>query len=208
MPGQKAPEDQRREEILRAAFTVAARERLTGLTVQQVAAEAGVSKGLVFFYFRSRDALLLALLDWLLDRTIVAHVPEEALALPTPRERLVAVLRSEVQRLPKRWTRVELFFDYWVMGTRHPEVREKIRSALGRYREALRPLADEVVRAEPVRYRATTAEGLAAVATSFIEGCAVQAVMDPEGFDVSEYILTVDALVGDPLAPAHRPESG
>ena len=58
MPGRKVPEEQRRLEILKAAYRVAARDRLTGLTAQAVAAEAGVSKGLVFFHFGNRDALL------------------------------------------------------------------------------------------------------------------------------------------------------
>src|SRR4028119_548076 len=56
----------------RAAFAVAAREGLAGVTARAVAAEAGVSSGLVFFHFGTVDALLAALLDWLLARTLVA----------------------------------------------------------------------------------------------------------------------------------------
>lgn len=204
MPGQRAPEDQRRLDILRAAYRVAARERLTGLTAQRVAEQAGVSKGLVFFYFRSRDGLLVALLDWLLETTIVAQVSAEVLERPTARERLLRVLRRDVERLPEQRERVELFFDYWVLGTRHPEVRGKIRAALERYREAYRPLAEAVVEEEPERYVAVGAAGLAAVATSFVTGCALQAVMDPERFDVEAYMRTLHVLVARPELAERR----
>jgi TetR/AcrR family transcriptional repressor of bet genes len=202
MPGQKAPEDERRDTILRAAFRVAARERLTGLTAQAVAAEAGVSKGLVFFHFQSRDGLLVALLEWLLEHTVVAQANDEVWALPTAQDRLLAVIRRDVEALPRQRERVELFFDYWVMGTRHPEVRASIRAALDRYRDALRPLAAQVVSSDPVRYAGMTADGLAAVAAGFIEGCALQVVMDPDRFDVGQSLDTLRALV------THAPPSG
>jgi TetR/AcrR family transcriptional regulator, transcriptional repressor of bet genes len=198
MPGHRAPEDQRREAILRAAARVARKERLTGCTVERVAREAGISKGLVFFYFENKDTLLVALLEWLLERTIVAEpsgaFPPDASA----HQRFMMVLRHDIERLPAQRERVELFFDYWVLGTRHPEVQRMIRAALTRYRDALRPYADEVVQADPERFRSTGADGLAAVAASFIEGCALQVVMDPERFDVEEYLATLHALVGRP----------
>lgn len=195
MPGQRAPEEERRAAILRAAFRVAARERLTGLSMQRVAEKAGVSKGLVFFYFASRDALLLALLDWLLATTIVAPDVAGRPGDDEPSTRMLAVLRRDLERLPAQRERVELFFDFWVIGTRHPGVRERIRDALAAYRDAYRPLAQAVIDADPERYEGVSAEGLASVATGFVEGCALQAVMDPERFDVDAYADTVAALV-------------
>lgn len=201
MPGRKVPEEQRRLEILKAAYRVAGRERLTGLTAQAVAAEAGVSKGLVFFHFGNRDGLLVALLTWLLDITLVGPDMTELLAGRTPGERLMSALRRDVEALPRQRERVELFFDFWVMGTRHPEVQRAIRAALDRYRDAYRPLAQAVVDAEPARYGGAGAEGLAGVVAGFIEGCAIQAVMDPERFNVESYMRTLAALVAEAGSP-------
>jgi hypothetical protein len=92
---------------------------------------------------------------------------------------------------------VALFFDYWVMGTNHPGVQRAIRAALDRYRDAFRPLAEAVVAAEPERFGRTGAEGLAGVAAGFIEGCALQVVMDPDRFDVDSYMRTLVALVAE-----------
>lgn len=200
MPGRKAPEEQRREEILKAAYRVAARERLAGLTGRAVAAEAGVSSGLVFFHFGDRDGLLVALLEWLLEVTVVGPELPALLEGRTAEERMMSAIRRDVERLPRQRERVEMFFDFWVMGTRHGEVQRMIRAALERYRAAFRPLAQAVVDAEPDRFAGVSADGLAAVAAGFIEGCALQVAIDLEHFDVDAYMRTLHALVSDPHA--------
>ena len=196
MPGRKAPEDERREAILRAAYAVAAREGLAGLTGRAVAARAGVSSGLVFFHFASRDALLAALLDWLLEHTLVAgELPAHLAWGSTAAERMLAVVRRDLEALPRTRARVELFFDFWVRGTRDPIVRDKIRAALERYRHAYLPLARAVIAESPRRFAETTAEGLATVAATFVEGCALRAVLDPAAFDVDASFAALVALL-------------
>jgi TetR/AcrR family transcriptional regulator, transcriptional repressor of bet genes len=199
MPGPKAPEEQRRESILRAAFVVAARERLGGVTVRAVAEQARVSTGLVFFYFESKDALLEALLGWILQHTLVAgELPSVVRFSGSPAERMLAVLRRDVERLPRQRERVELFFDYWVLGTRQPAIRRMIRAALDRYRDAFVPLARDIVAASPQFWGSVTAEALATVAASFVEGCALRVVLDPDTFDVDTYMATLATLVASP----------
>jgi AcrR family transcriptional regulator len=197
----RGSEEQRREEILHAAYRVAARDRLAGVTARAVAAEAGVSSGLIFFYFESVDRLLTELLDWLLARTIVASDLDDLILAPgDPAARMMSVIRRDIERLPGQRARGELFFDYWVLGTRHEAIRPRIRRALDRYREGYRSLAEALVESDPERYRGMTADGLASVAASFVEGCALQVVMDPAAFDVERSMSTLAALVRAPAA--------
>jgi hypothetical protein len=75
------------------------------------------------------------------------------------------------------------------------------RQALERYRRAFRVLAEEVLRTEGARFPGLTSEGLAAIAVSFINGCAVQAMIDPDRFDIEEYLVAVQGIGGQfPLA--------
>jgi len=206
MPGRKEPEEERRDAILRAAYTVATRERLGGITARAVAAEAGVSSGLVFFYFESIDNLLVALLDWMLERTMAT--PEREPLLPTadaeasrdPATRLVTTVANTLRRLPRHRDRVELFFDYWVLGTRHPVIRRKIRRALAAYRESYVAGAQAVIDADPDRYAGTSAEGMADVIASFLYGCSMQLVTNPTQFDADRTLAALDALVRQPVA--------
>jgi TetR/AcrR family transcriptional repressor of bet genes len=200
VPGPKQPEEERRDAILRAAYAVAARERLGGVTARAVAAEAGVSSGLVFFYFESIDNLLVALLDWLLARTIArAQRAGTDGSSGDSAARLTGTVAAAVRRLPRERERVELFFDYWVLGTRHPAIRRKIRRALALYRESFVAEAQAVIVANPDRYLHPSAEGLADVIASFLYGCALQIVTDPTRFDTERTLATLDALVRQPV---------
>lgn len=195
MPGTKAPEAARREQILAAAYAVAAREGLEGTTIIQVAAAAELSPGLVMFHFKSKRLLLLALLDWLLATTTALHVGDEIVRLPTPHEQLVGLLRQEMGRLASEPLRVRLTFDFWSAGIRDAIVRERLQTEFARYREAFRPFAAAVLRTEPERFSGVTADGLAAVSVSFIKGCAVQSMIDPERFDIDAYLAATEGLL-------------
>jgi TetR/AcrR family transcriptional repressor of bet genes len=197
VPGARAPEQQRRAQIVDAALTVAARDRLDRLTVRRVAAEAGLSPGLVFHHLDDKETLLLAVLDRLIERTLVLVEPVPAPdGSPTGAgDRLLARVRHDLARIEAERELIELFFDFWVMGTRHPEVRRRIARALEGFRAALVPLAAAVVEEEPDRFADTDAQRLAALVVAFILGHAVQAVLDPAATDVAGAVVTLDALV-------------
>jgi TetR/AcrR family transcriptional regulator, transcriptional repressor of bet genes len=201
MPGMKASEDARRKQILRAAFDVASRRGLAGLTLRLVASRAGLSTGLVLFHFKSKDQLVGALLDYVLETTTVLQLTEDIASIPVPLDRLLAVLVREMDRLSSEPRRIRMFFDFWALGFTHPAVRAKMQAELDRYREAIRPMAEEVLATEPERFANVTAEGLAAVAVSFIKGCAVQSMIDPRNFRIDEFLAAAQALIGQ-LAPA------
>jgi AcrR family transcriptional regulator len=196
MPGRKASETERREQILTAAHQVALRQGIDGLTVRAVAARARLSHGLVLFHFKRKDQLVAAVLERVLPATLPLTVAEESPPAGDPRERLRTVLRQEVDRLSRDTRQVRLFLEYWALGSRQPAIRARIGAELERYRTAFRPLTAEVLGAEPDRFTGVTPEGLAAVAVSFINGCAVQAMIDPDHFDVEKYLAAVHGMVG------------
>ena len=201
MPGQKASETLRRQQILKAAHEVALRRGIDGLTVRAVATRARLSHGLVLFHFKRKEQLVSALLDRVLATTLSLRIAEEVARIRNPRARLRALLQQEVGRLSGDPKQVRLFLEYWALGTRYSAIRGKISGELERYRAAFRTLAEEVLQAEAGRFPGVTADGLAAIAVSFIKGGAVQAMIDPEHFDVGEYLASVQGILGDfPMA--------
>ena len=69
-----------------------------------------------------------------------------------------------------------------------------------RYRDAFRELAAESLSIEAARASAEssappTPDALAAVAVSLINGCAVQMMIDPDGFDTESYLAAVESLI-------------
>jgi TetR/AcrR family transcriptional repressor of bet genes len=197
MPGQRAAEAVRRAQIVKAAYDVASRKGLARLTVRQVAAKARLSAGLVLFHFKTKDDVILALLEWLLATTIALHIGPEIERIWPPLDRLLALLRQEIERLAGEPRRIRLFFEFWVLEGRDARIGGRMRAEFARYRQAFRPMAQEVLRAEPDRFAQVTADDLTAVAVSFIKGCAVQSMIDPDHFDIAHYLGAAEGLVGE-----------
>jgi AcrR family transcriptional regulator len=195
MPGSRAPEEERRRQILAAAYGVAGEHGLAETTVLKVAAAAGVSPGLVLFHFNSRRELLLALLEDLLATTTVLRADLGIAQSLSPEAKLLGVLRQEIQRLTGEPVRIRLTFDYWMAGVRDVATRNRLQSEFARYRDAFRPLAEAVLVAHPHRFPGVTADGLAGLSVSLIKGCAVQSMIDPDHFDVDEYFTAAVGLL-------------
>jgi AcrR family transcriptional regulator len=192
----REPEEARREQILMAAFAVASRDGISGLTVRAVAAEAGISHALVLFHFGRKERLIRGLLDWVIGGTAVLHISEDIARFPHARDRLHALLQQEMSRLSHQPQHTRLFLEFWAMGTREEEIGTQISAELERYRSAFRAIMEELLRSEPAAFAGVTADGLAAVAVSWIHGCAVQAMIDPQHFDTDEYLTAVRGMIG------------
>jgi TetR/AcrR family transcriptional repressor of bet genes len=196
MVGRKVSEETRREDILRAAYDVAARQGLEALTLRAVAARADVSHGTVLFHFKRKHELVASLLDRVLYATAVLRIPDGVAQITRPSDRMHALLRSEMDRLSTDPRHFRLFLDYWTTGVRNAAIRQRIRVVLEEYRAAFREVAAAVV-TDPSTSAGTTAagtptavataEGVASVAVSLIHGCALQSVIDPKGFDVRQH---------------------
>jgi AcrR family transcriptional regulator len=198
MPGKKESEELRREQIIQAAFRVATREGLEQLTVRLVAAEARLSTGLVFFHFKSKEALLLALLDWLLDSLFENWEISESLS---PAERLLALLQFDLQDLhqyEQASARLELFFAYWSIAIHDPVVNERIQQAMERTRQVLLLTAQAVIASDPDHFRQVTAEGLVTVMLALVQGSAMQSILSDQRVDVEQVLAVMRLLLLPP----------
>lgn len=190
------PESERREQILQAAFDVACRNGIGGLSLRAVAAEAGISHGLVLFHFRTKEAVLHGLLDWLIADMAVLHVSQDIASFPHARDRFHALMQQEMARLSRRPQHTRLFLEFWALGVRDAVVRSRISAELERYRQAFRSIMEELLDSDPAGFESATADGLAAASVSWIHGCAVQAMIEPDSFDTDGYLAAVRRMIG------------
>ncbi|MEV6427548.1 TetR/AcrR family transcriptional regulator [Nocardia sp. NPDC051463] len=89
----------RREAILRAAAAAIAERGVRGLRVGDVAQVAGVSPGLLYYYFKDRDGLLAAALTFINDRS--RRYRKAAGDSGAPREQLIGQLLAELEETPE-----------------------------------------------------------------------------------------------------------
>jgi TetR/AcrR family transcriptional repressor of bet genes len=159
---------------------------LQAVTIREVAKKAGVSVGLVIFHFRTKDRVVLALLDWVVANTVSLSIGPDIADIPDALDRLMAMLRQEMLRLVSEPSRNRLFFEFWSEGIWNRAVRTRMQRDLDRYREAIRPFVEGAIVAYPERFAGVDATGLTTALVSFLKGCAVQSTIQPS--------LDVDAL--------------
>jgi AcrR family transcriptional regulator len=125
-----------RVQLLEAAARVYARRGFESATLDEVAEEAGFTKGAVYDHFGSKEKLLFALLDEHLSGQIAEQI---ALFDPT-------VETAERPRVgADRWMReldddpdsFRLFIEAWVRSQRDDTLREQVLAGMGAWRETL-----------------------------------------------------------------------
>lgn len=74
--------EDRREQIIDAAMRVFAQKGFTRATNKDVAREAGITPGLIYYYFESKEALLMAIVENRSPLKLVGAIPAEVFAQP------------------------------------------------------------------------------------------------------------------------------
>ncbi|GIP16181.1 TetR family transcriptional regulator [Paenibacillus montaniterrae] len=72
--------DERKEQIMKAALNIFARRGIIGTKLSMIATEAGISQGLLYHYFKSKDELFIVLIEQALQESIeglksIYHLP-------------------------------------------------------------------------------------------------------------------------------------
>lgn len=179
-PSGARTESDRRRQIFEASLEVARDGSLEDLTIRRVADRAGISHGLVHHYFETKKSFLREFLEWLLD-TMEHPIPTtggEASAVD-----FVSAVEEAMERAFDTPDRINLFFQFWVMGLREPDIRSRLQEELARYRNSFVHFAERAVAGAECDGRIDP-RGLAGLAVAVIQGCAVQAAVNPSGFDV------------------------
>jgi len=183
-----------RLKILQAAFTVLSRQGYANTSIKNIAEEAGVAQGLVHYYFKSKQQLVLAVAAEVCQQMGTKELGGEAGALAAFEE-FKAMLRSA------RDTQ-KLYVELIGVGLHDPEIGAGIRDFVRDDRGHVEAIARQVLaerEADP-----TPARGIAGAVWAAILGIMVQSLVDPE-FDAEE---AVDALAAMSLSAVFASAEG
>lgn len=91
-----APKEAVRESILDATDRLLARFGYRKMTVEDIAAEAGIGKGTIYLHFNSKEEVVLSHVDRIVDRLIQQHLAVIARSNHTALERIRQMLLARV----------------------------------------------------------------------------------------------------------------
>jgi len=177
-----APEG--RERLLDAAVRLIAREGIDNVRIARIAAEAGVSAGLVHYHFASRDALLEEAIEHSYERAGDIRLAALGEGRADAVQRLRAMIDQCLPSTPALREDWVLWVELWLRGARDP---------------ALRPVAARLY----ARLHAWFAEALAdGIAAGHLQGCDVARTADRLLALLDGYGIRV--LTEDPKMPLDR----
>lgn len=160
----------RQSDILDAAVRVFARKGFAASRIEDVAAEAGIAKGSVYLYFDSRDALLAGAFESYAAR---AEAVLADLGPGTGLQRLDRLIRATVEMLAEHPDHARVLLDVWAS---QPPL-----DLSGMYHEYRSAIADLLCQAAgDGELRDGIGAPHAGVIVGAIEGCLVQALVDPQ----------------------------
>jgi AcrR family transcriptional regulator len=134
----------RREEILRATIHQIEARGMATVRVGDVASSLGVSSGLVFYHFATKNGLLVEALEYAVDRDL-KRLDEVRATGVTATESLKRMLSSYGPTgTASGWT---LWIDAWAMAQREPSIRQALGRLDDRWRSALVVAIEEGVHA-------------------------------------------------------------
>ncbi len=192
-----------RARLLQAAAEVYASHGFGGATLDEVAAQAGLTKGAVYAHFGSKENLLLALMEEYLAGQVAAQLMlfdrERASA-----ERPLAGSEDWMARLHESPERFRLFVELWTHAQRDERLRRHLAGALRTLHTTFTGFAAASAADAGIQSPAGTPEQFANVTLGLGIGLAMLKLTDhdaiPDGLLGAVLSMLIGALESDPKA--------
>jgi AcrR family transcriptional regulator len=174
-----------RDALMDAAATVIAKRGYSGTSVDSIVEAAGLSKGTFYWHFKSKEHLLLALIEERIDRParslmeITRTARAQTATAPTISQGLADLFAGRRELLV-------LLQEYWALALRSAPVRQ-------RYRRRQETLTETLAEALRARHQETgvpltlPAESLANAFIALAQGLAIDAALRPGASDPTLY---------------------
>ena len=172
--------EQRKNQILDAATAVFARLGFHKARMDDIVQESGLSKGTLYWYFKSKDDIILGLLD-----RVFMQEMSTAEALPSAEgpagERLLLFARLGVREIKRLQPLMPVIYEFVALAAHRKSVRKIISGYWRRYRKLLTRLIQQGV--ESGEFAPVDPEATALLMIAMLEGLTMMWFIDPELVD-------------------------
>lgn len=180
MPEKRSLEEERRVQILDAAERVFTRKGFSKARMDDIVAEAGLSKGALYWYYKSKDALIKALLDRVFSGDLRAA--ETLTGVPgSATEKLRTFFRTSVEEIRGFERLMPLAYEFLALAARRKIVRNVIGGYYHRYHAVLTALLRQGI--EQGEFKPVPVDDTALAMVGMLEGIALLWMVDPEWVD-------------------------
>jgi len=189
--------DQKTDKILDAVRRILAQNGYMGTTINLVATEAGVSRGLLHYYFKTKDDMLARVIKENMEISI-AMISNVFVQYHTPEgyaKGIVDLLRGIMAADPDFFN---LFFEGFAVARQSEVVKKELSSLYGQFRKALESDLT-AARNKGIIHPSVPLESLAAIITGLMDGMALQLLTEPLLCQNQEIWDSIETSIADLL---------
>ncbi len=179
-----AAKEARQRQLIDATVTSIGRRGYAGTTLTHVAGAAGLSAGIVNFYFKSKEQLLLATLEQIAEEYETFWNEAVAAAGESPAAPLDAMIEADFHPAIFTHEKVSVWFAFWAEAQSQPSYRRLVSKLESRYFESARAMCQRLI--DQGGYAGIDAGAVAAGLNAMIDGFWLDFLIDPRDFDRSE----------------------
>jgi len=177
--------EERKIQILDAATDVFVRQGIHKARVDDIAEEAGLSKGALYWYFKSKDEIIIAILDRIFEREFF-HLQQLHSQDGSATERLSIFVESTIDDM-QRWLKlIPMAYEFLGLVFRQKIVQQGFRKYFQTYTEMLTVLIQQGI--DNGEFHASNARDVAVAIGAIMEGTILLWVYDPDVVDVERHI--------------------
>ncbi len=183
--------EERKKQILEAASDEFAKKGFAKTRMDDIAAKAGLSKGTLYLYFKSKDAIITSLLDHLFKYEM-RDLDENCNGL-TSEECLMEFFTSLSQRLQNWWRFIPVTYEFLGLIFRNKLVQQSFRRYLKTYVAMVVPVIQNGIRNG--EFQDVDPKETALALGAIFEGSILLWVYDSSAVDLESQILSGIRLV-------------
>ncbi|NOR89929.1 MAG: TetR family transcriptional regulator [Anaerolineales bacterium] len=171
---------ERRKQILDAAEKVFTQRGFNKARMDDIVAESGLSKGALYWYYKSKDEIILALMDRFFAGEMQAG--EELSSIEgDARQQLEIFFDTAFKDIRRFEERMSLGYEFFSLAARTEEVRDAIRGYYRRYQAIISQIIQQGI--DSGEFSSIDPDDTATVVISIVEGMALLWFLDPELLD-------------------------
>ena len=185
MPPRPDVSEERREQIVESAMNVIARKGFSKTRMDDVAAESGLSKGLLYWYFKSKEEIIVAISDLLFGAEF-RKMENLAVEGQSARESLEDFLEIFIEDLRGMLKVTPVIYEFYALAFRNATVRTAMQAYLRRFVSILEPIVQRGI--DSGEFVSKDARQITLTIGSTLEGTLLLWAYDPEMVPAEEQL--------------------
>jgi len=168
----------RRTQLTKATYRVVSKKGYYNFTIRDIANEAGLSTGLVHYYFKDKDELLLTLLKEM-NSNLRNFLTKELEYKDDPADKLLTFIDQAFSLVEREKDYFYVIIDFWTQVNHNPRISKA---------NVTEGVKKGIFVDMDIHYTAT-------MIISIVQGLIIQFILDKEAFDYNAYTTKVKEQV-------------